>query len=68
MDPALRPLLTRFPTLPSQINIHSPGDGEVDYYEVVRDGRGNKRRLAVKRMPWDVIRRNLANPAIREVI
>lgn len=73
--PALRPSSTRLPspplplpTLSSQITIHSTGDGEVDYYEVVLDERGNKRRFAVKRMPWRIINRNLADPAVREVI
>ena len=50
-----------------QINVHATDDGQVDYYTLVLDDRGRKRRLAVKKMPWEKIKENFANPDMREV-
>lgn len=45
---------------PSKVTLHSSGENGsgIDFYEEVPDEDGNPWRLAVKRMPWDVINAN----------
>ena len=51
----------------SQVTLHgsSESDSGVDFYRPVLDENGSPRRLAVKRMPWDIINRTLGT--VREV-
>lgn len=51
----------------SQVTLHGRGESgsSVDFYKPVLDEKGSPRRLAVKRMPWDVINKKLGR--VREV-
>jgi len=51
---------------PLQIQLHRSSKG-VDFYTLVLDGQKCERRLAVKRMAWEVINEKIADPAITEV-
>lgn len=50
-----------------QVTLHgsSESGSGVDFYRAVLDEKGNPRRLAVKRMPWDIINKKLGK--VREV-
>lgn len=50
-----------------QVTLHgsSESGSGVDFYRAVLDEKGNPRRLAVKRMPWNIINKKLGK--VREV-